>query len=233
MSANLDRVERVRAADARFPWAKHVEYTIFGVENDYADEADIAAAEMVHYRPWERSSEIFVGFGPDCAGEPVGVLRGLRHDPELGLDSFSTLRDVRGYSPDGGTPRNYLHPQWDEFFASVAPQRVAELATQGVRKRYRRAGMVEQIWSAFFESLRADGVDYVTVALVVPLFEWYNHLLPDRIHQIGEIMPDYIGADSVPAVVAIGGSFADVARTVIGCGSLLAATANHTDSPSD
>ncbi|MCG7607272.1 hypothetical protein BA059_18515 [Mycolicibacterium sp. (ex Dasyatis americana)] len=203
MSTSLLRVDRVRPGDERFNWAKGVEYRIFGLENDYASESDIAAGEMVHYRPWERSSEFFVGFGEDSGDAPVAVLRGLRVDAELGLDSFSTLRDGR----------NILYPQWNSFFEDIAPERIAELATQGVLKKHRRVGMIEQIWQAFFGDLAADGVDYVTVALVVPLFEWYSQLLPTRIHQIGEIMPDYIGADSVPAVVDISGSFvADAAR---------------------
>lgn len=55
----------------------------------------------------------------------------------------------------------------------------------------------------------------MTVALVVPLFDWYQHLLPDRLHQIGDILPNYIGADSVPAVVDISGSFVpDASRAV-------------------
>lgn len=213
MTTSLLRVDRVRPGDARFNWAKSVEYRIFGLENEYASESDIAAGEMVHYRPWERSSEIYVGFRQDGADEPVGVLRALRADAELGLDSFSTLRDGRSYAVAGRPARNFLYPQWNSFFDDVAPDRLAELATQGISKKHRRVGMIEQIWRAFFGSLAADGVDYVTVALVVPLFEWYSQLLPTRIHQIGEIMPDYIGADSVPAVVDISGSFvADAAR---------------------
>ncbi|WKG02920.1 hypothetical protein [Mycolicibacterium sp. HK-90] len=209
------RVDRVGPDDERFGWAKGVEYTIFGLENDYASESDIAAGEMVHYRPWERSSEIFVGWR-EGSDEPVGVLRALRADARLGLDSFSTLRDGRSYAAAGRSARNYLYPEWNSFFDDVAPERIAELATQGVRKKHRRVGMIEQIWQAFFGSLAADGVDYVTVALVVPLFEWYSQLLSTRIHQIGEIMPDYIGADSVPAVVDISGSFiADASRTLL------------------
>lgn len=235
MSSHSARVERVQASDARFPWAKSVEYTIFGLENDYADESDITAGEMVHYRRSERSSEIFVSFSDDSPDEPVGVLRTLRADPELGLDSFSTLRDGRNHAANGHPARNFLYPQWSSFFDDIAPEQVAELATQGVRRKYRRAGMVEQILRTFFASIAADGVDFVTVALVVPLFEWYSLLLPDRIRQIGEIMPNYIGADSVPAVVDISGSFVtDAARTLdVDRGSLLAATANSAFPSSD
>jgi hypothetical protein len=224
MNSELRRVERIRASDARFPWAKQVEYEIFGLENDYADRNDLAAGEMVHYRPWENSSEIFVSFAGGPASEPIGVLRALRHDPALGQDSFSTLRDARNFPVAGGFSRNVLYPEWNSFFAGVAPDRIAELATQGVRKKHRRAGMVEQIWQAFFGTLATEGVDYVTVALVVPLFEWYSRLLPDRIHQIGAVLPDYIGADSVPAVVDISGAFISrTAHTIGRRGSLLAA----------
>jgi hypothetical protein len=227
MTNEVLRVERVRASDARFPWAKNVEYTIFGVENNFASESDVAAGEMVHYRTWERSSEIFVSFPAESADLPVGVLRALRWDPELGLDSFSTLRDARNFPVDERRTRNFLYPRWSAFFDGIAPQRIAELATQGVRKKYRRAGMIEQIWQAFFGSLTSEGVEFVTVALVVPLFEWYRLLLPDRIHQIGGILPDYIGADSVPAVLDISGSFVtDAVRIIDGKpGSLLTAAA--------
>lgn len=224
MSDHLARVERVPASDARFGWAKHVEFAIFGLENDFADEVDIAAGEMVHYRPWERSSEIYVGFSGESSEHPVAVLRSLRHDPELGLDSFSTLRDARNFRDGNKTARNYLYPQWDSFFGGVAPERVAELATQGVRKKHRRAGTIEQIWREFFGGLAAEGVQFVTVALVVPLFEWYQHLLPDRLHQVGEVLPNYIGADSVPAVVDISGSFVPDAADAVRDGSLLAAS---------
>jgi L-2,4-diaminobutyrate decarboxylase len=225
-SPELMCVERVRASDARFRWAKNVEYTIFGAENNFASESDVAAGEMVHYRTWERASEIFVSF-PAESPEPAAVLRALRYDPELGLDSFSTLRDGRNYLVADGTSRDFIYPRWSAFFDDVAPERIAELATQGVRKKFRRAGMIEQIWHAFFGSLATEGVEFVTAALVVPLFEWYRLLLPERIHQIGEILPNYIGADSVPVVIDIGGSFVtDMVRTAGGKpGSLLAATA--------
>lgn len=221
----MTNVERVRASDARFAWAKEVEYSIFGLENDFADESDIAAGEMVHYRPWERSSEIFVSFAADVPDKPVAVLRTLRFDPALGLDSFSTLRDSRSY-PTADATRNHLYPQWDSFFETTAPERIAELATQAVSKPYRRAGMIERIWAEFFTSLAAEGVEFVTVALVVPLFEWYSLLLGDRIHQIGAVLPGYIGADSVPAVIDISGSFvADAAHRISSAeGSLLATT---------
>ncbi len=226
MSNQLVRVERVAATDARFGWAKNVEFSIFGLENDFADAVDIAAGEMVHYRPWERSSEIYVGFSAESPEHPVGVLRSLRHDPELGLASFSTLRDARSYRDGTKDARNYLYPHWDSFFGGVAPERIAELATQGVRKKHRRAGMIEQIWREFFGGLAAEGVQFVTVALVVPLFDWYQHLLPDRLHQIGDILPNFIGADSVPAVVDISGSFVPDAADAVHNGSLLAASAN-------
>ncbi|WP_078322376.1 hypothetical protein [Mycobacteroides chelonae] len=189
MSNPLVRVERVPADDARFAWAKNVEFTIFGLENDFAGDVDIAAGEMVHYRPWERSSEIYVGFTEESREHPVGVLRSLRYDPELGFGSFSTLRDARSFRGHGGP-----------------------------------AGMIEQIWQAFFGALAADGVQFVTVALVVPLFDWYQHLLPHRLHQIGDILPDYIGADSVPAVLDISGSFVPDATDAVRDGSLLTAT---------
>lgn len=227
MTNKLVRVERVRACDARFLWAKNIEFTIFGAENNFASESDVAAGEIVHYRTWERASEIFVGFSDESPEQPAAVLRALRYDPELGLDSFSTLRDGRNFLVDEDTTSDFLYPRWSAFLDGIAPQRIAELATQGVRKKYRRAGMIEQIWQAFFGSLASEGVEFVTVALVVPLFEWYRMLLPERIHQIGDILPNYIGADSVPAVIDISGAFVtDTVPTIDGKpSSLLAATA--------
>ena len=43
----------------------------------------------------------------------------------------------------------------------------------------------------------------VKTALVVPLFRFYKSLLPNAIHAIGRVMPDYIGADSVPATLRL------------------------------
>ncbi|EFV15030.1 hypothetical protein [Segniliparus rugosus] len=227
MTSPTTRVERLRSGDERFGWAKMVEYEIFGVQNDFTGPADRAAGEMTHYRCWERSSEFYVSFDGHEPHAPVAVLRALRWDPRLGLDSFSTLRDSRRFRAPDGKARNFLHPDWDAFFADRDPRRIAELATQGVRKGRRRAGAMEQIWLAFFDDLVREEVELVTVALVVPLFQWYRELLGDRIHQIGDILPDYIGADSVPAVIDIGGSYiADVARDFDnGRSSLLAASA--------
>lgn len=207
MADPLSRIDRLRPEDDRFSWAKKVEYEVFGLENDFADDRDRAAGEMTHYQRWDRSSEFYVGFGGMSSREPVAVLRALRWDPDLGLDSFSTLHDSRRFLCPDGAERDFLRPPWSSFFHDVDPRRIAELATQGVRKSARRAGTMEQIWQSFFEDLSREGVELVTVALVVPLFEWYRQLLPDRIYQIGDVLPNYIGADSVPAVVDISGTF--------------------------
>lgn len=229
MAEPSSRVDRLRPGDERFGWAKKVEYEIFGLENDFADERDRDAGEMTHYRRWERSSEFYVGFDADAWGGPVAVLRALRWDPSLGLDSFSTLHDIRRFPAPDGAERDILYPRWSAFFDTADPQRIAELATQGVRRSSRRAGAMERIWRVFFADLAREGVELVTVALVTPLFEWYQQLLPDRVHQIGDVLPDYIGADSIPAVVDISGTF--VARMVRGLdqghGSLLAASAGE------
>ena len=233
MTSALTRVDRLRADDERFGWAKTVEYEIFGAQNAFTSADDRAAGEMTHYRRWEQSSEFYVSFDDQAPHAPVAVLRALRWNPRLGLDSFSTLRDSRQFRAPDGSTRSFLHPTWDAFFANRDPRQIAELATQGVRKGRRRAGAMEQIWRAFFDDLVREGVELVTVALVVPLFEWYRELLGDRIHQIGDILPDYIGADSVPAVIDIDGSFiADTAREFdSGRGSLLAASASAASRP--
>lgn len=186
-------VRRITFGDSDFGLAKAWEYEVFGRENDYTEPADDAAGEMVHYRRWERSSEFYVGFAADRA-DPVAVLRALRWHPGLGHDSFSTLADLR--ATDTG-----LYPEWERRFDRIAPEAVAELATQAVRRSHRRLGAIDQLWAHFADRLTAEGVRYVTVALVVPLFEWYRLVFGPAITQIGALLPDYVGADSIPAVL--------------------------------
>lgn len=131
----------------------------------------------------------------------MAVLRALRWDPALGMDSFSTVRDTRAYPNRHGAEENMLFPDWQQFFSKTAPNVIAELATQAVRRTHRTTGVIEQVWRQFFSTLAADDVRYVTVALVVPLFDWYRRLIGDAISQIGLVLPDYVGADSVPAIV--------------------------------
>jgi hypothetical protein len=94
-----------------------------------------------------------------------------------------------------------LFREWQEFFSNTSPNTIAELATQAVRRSRRTPGVIEQVWTQFFSTLAAEEVRYVTVALVVPLFSWYRTLIGDAISQIGQILPNYVGADSVPAIV--------------------------------
>lgn len=91
----------------------------------------------------------------DSPEHPVGVLRSLRHDPELGLASFSTLRDARSYRWKQDRPQLPVSALGVVLWR-IAPERIAELATQGVRKKHRRAGMIEQIWREFFGALAAE-----------------------------------------------------------------------------
>ncbi len=197
------QVERISAADSRFQLAKRWEYEIFGLENGYTNTTDDAVREMCQYRRWEASSEFYVGFtnATRARAHPVAVLRALRWDPAVGIDSFSTVCDARAYPNQYGVKENMLFREWQEFFSNTSPNTIAELATQAVRRAHRRRGLIEQVWTEFFSALAADDVRYVTVALVVPLFNWYQARIGDAISQIGLILPDYVGADSVPAVV--------------------------------
>jgi hypothetical protein len=205
MNKPVLQVDRIGSTDSRFGAAKHWEYEIFGLENGYTNNTDDAAQEMCQYRRWDASSEFFVGFTDEAATHPVAILRALRWHPALGIDSFSTVFDARAYPNGRNADENMLFPKWQEFFASADPNTIAELATQAVRRSHRRTGVIEQIWSQFFTTLIADGVRYVTVALVIPLFNWYKMLIGDAISQIGLILPDYVGADSVPAIVDLDG----------------------------
>jgi hypothetical protein len=196
------RVERIRWGDPRFAEAKRIEYEIFGLANDFASADDTAAGEIAAYRPWERSSEFYVGYDRHSE-EPIAVVRMLRHDPALGLDSFSTLRDFRRYRPDGGAEVNYLSPEWDAFFTATDPGHIAELATQAVLRPFRGPGVIEQMWRELIEVGRREDVRIWTVALVLSLFRWYSALLPDAVCAIGRPIPDYVGADSIPAMIRL------------------------------
>src|SRR6185437_10861669 len=145
--APVMRIERVRWCDPGFTRARRLEYEIFGIANGFTTTQDEVAGEMTAYRDWERSSEFHVGYCRDRTSpdeRAVAVIRFLRHDPVLGTDSFSTLRDFRQHRPDGGPPQNYLFAEWDAFFRSRDPRQIAELATQAVLPAYRGSGVIEQ-----------------------------------------------------------------------------------------
>jgi hypothetical protein len=201
------RFERFRYGDADFATAKRLEYEIFGLANRFTTAEDDAAGEMTAYREWEPGSEFHIAYlrGPaDKAGQPVAIARFLRHDPALGADSFSTLRDFRGYRPGPGPAENLLYPEWDEFFRGTAADSIAEMATQSVLPGHRGAGVIEQVWRRFIADSEPEGVRIWTMALVVPMFRWYKAMLPQAVHQIGRMIPQYVGADSIPAMVDLG-----------------------------
>ncbi|MGO4613539.1 hypothetical protein AB4305_16695 [Nocardia sp. 2YAB30] len=195
------RIERIRYTDSGFADAKRWEYEVFGRENTYTTAADDEAGEMLQYRRWEQSSEFYVGFGAESTGDPVAVLRALRWDSRLGLASFSTISDTRAFPRPAGGHADLLYPEWSRRLEQIRPDTVAELATQSVRRTHRRAGVIDQVWARFASCLAEEGVRYVTVALVVPLFEWYRLLFGEAISRIGQLLPDYVGADSIPAVI--------------------------------
>lgn len=206
MECQVMRIERVRWCDPGFARARQLEYEIFGIANGFTTAEDVMAGEMIAYRDWERSSEFHVGYCRDqvSGGErAIAVIRFLRHDLELGADSFSTLRDFRRYRPDGGAQQNYLFPEWDAFFRSSDPAQIAELATQAVLPAYRGSGVIEQLWRNFIGLSAPDGVRIWTMALVEPLFRWYKALLPQALCAIGRMIPGYVGADSIPAMLRL------------------------------
>jgi hypothetical protein len=191
-------VERIPFGHLRFELARGIEYDVFGVANGYVTDDDRAAGEMLAYRPYQRGSEFHVLWHqPDVA---AGVVRMLYHDADRGLDSFITLHDYRDASV-GGVRRNLLDPTWEQRLAAQEPQTLAELATQAVSPQLRSPRSVHALWRSVFGVIDERGLRRCVMALVLPLFRWYRILWPDAIHAIGDIYPDYIGADSIPAVV--------------------------------
>lgn len=206
MNERGQRIQRIAWGDPEFAKAKWLEFQIFGVANNFTTAADAEVEEMTVYRPWERSSEFYVAYRTDTQTReerPIAIARYLRHDSTMGIDSFSTLRDFRCYRARDGRTRNYLFSDWDTFFSEIDPHHIAELATQAVLPRYRRFGVMEAIWRRFARDSEDDGVRIWTMALVVPLFRWYKAMLPNALHAIGQLIPDYVGADSIPAMLAL------------------------------
>jgi hypothetical protein len=198
------RIARIAWGDPRFQAAKNAEFQIFGVANGFVNERDLAAGEMLIYHPYEKSTE-FYALSDDSEGSSgyIGIVRFIRFDPDRGSDSFSTLKDARSYSVAGEAPARYLDDAWDSFFCSADPASIAELATQAVVPGFRRRGAVEHMWNALMDVSEKEGVVFWTMALILPLFRWYKAVFPNAVHSIGRVMPQYVGADSVPAVIRI------------------------------
>jgi hypothetical protein len=194
-------VTRITAADSTFQAALAWEFQVFGVTNGYASSADVAAGRMTWYARYDAASEFHVA--RDARGNLAGIARLIRHDARLGLESFSTIADASSYSAHGEPARAYLDPTWQAALRSLPPPSIAELATQSIMPRYRRFRAIDALWRSMIEAGRADGVELWTMALVVPLFRFYKSLLPNAIHAIGSVMPDYIGADSIPALLRL------------------------------
>ncbi len=194
-------VTRVRAGDPAFASALSWEFQIFGVANRYASPADLEAERMLWYGRYDAASEFYVA--RDARGEVAGIVRMIRHDPLAGVRSFSTVVDASSYSARGEPARAYLDPAWAEAFETIPPASIAELATQAIAQPFRRFRAVDALWRAMVTACRADGVELWTMALVVPLFHFYKSLFPRAIEAIGSVMPDYIGADSVPAALRL------------------------------
>jgi hypothetical protein len=200
MTQNFE-VTVISATDSAFAAALRWEFEIFGVANGYASARDIQAGRMTWYERYDVSSEFHVA--RDARGELAGVARLIRHHAQRGFESFSTLVDAASYSARGEPARNYLDPVSAAALRELPPSAFAELATQSIVPRFRRFRAMDALWRSMIERCRADQVELWTMALVVPLFGFYKSLLPKAIHAIGAVMPDYIGADSVPATLRL------------------------------
>jgi len=197
-------VEKVAWGDAGFQAAKDAEFSVFGVANNFVSREDLDAGEMLTYKSYEVQSEFYTALDP-CAEsrQPAGIIRFIRFDPARGCDSFSTLKDARSYSVDGAPATCLLDANWDRFFQMVDLSTIGELATLAVAPGYRRRGVAESMWDALLTASNRDGVAMWTAALVVPLYAWYKKILPNAIESIGSLMPQYVGADSIPVVIRV------------------------------
>jgi hypothetical protein len=198
-------VERVNWGEPGYAHARRAEFEIFGIPNRFATPDDIAAGEMLTYRQFERTSEFYLArMAENIGGDIIGVVRLIRHDPALGVASFSTVRDARSYAPPGGgSPTCHSAADWAVFFDQIEPYKIAELATQAILPAYRRRGAIEELWRPIIDICRSEGVEYWTVALTVPLFRWYSMMFPNALKPIGRTMLGYVGADSVPGILSI------------------------------
>ena len=194
-------VSLVRHDDEAFADCLRHEFEVFGLANDYASSADLRAGRMTWYEPYDRSSEFYLA--RDERGTVTAISRLIRHDPARGIDSFSTVVDGQSYAPYGGAPRCYLHRVWRDRMARTDPATVAELATQAIVPNHRRFRGIDSLWRSMRHACRVEGVELWTMALVIPLFKFYKALVPSAIHAMGDVMPNYIGADSVPAVLLL------------------------------
>jgi hypothetical protein len=199
ISAGPINVQRIEAGEAGVRCALGWELEIFGIANDFADPTDVVAGRILAYDDIVGSSEFHVAFRN---GEPRGLIRLGRNDSAIGLDSFPTLRDGwRHPGPDG--PRDHIHPAWTEFFTRVGSRKVADLTTQAVHPDERSLGVLKLLWASVVGTCFDEGVEYWTMALTEPLFAYYAQLFPGAVVAIGDVMPDYVGADSVPSAMRV------------------------------
>jgi hypothetical protein len=193
------RVERIVWGDPGFERAKAFEYEIFGRMNGYIGPRDVAAAEMVAYREFERSSEFHVAWDPDTRSEvPAGLVRFIRHDPAKGFDSFITVRDARGRGPAHLRGQRYIFDACERFLLVRPPATIAELATQAIQPQYRSMGVILWLWHSIGVVSLREGIEIWTMALATGLFDVYRRQFPSAVQPIGSVIPAYIGCDSIP-----------------------------------
>jgi hypothetical protein len=191
-------IERICASDPRFALAKRIEFELFGIHCRFATLDDIAKGEMLAYRPFEAASEFYVAWTVhDRLKTAAGIIRLIRHVPSLGLDSFSTIHDARRY---GHPPRSLLTPSWEARLASFEPSGMSELASQAIHPSMRRRGAIDELWLHIVDTCLAEGVTWWSAALTVPLFRFYHSMFPTALVAIGDLMPQYVGADSLPVL---------------------------------
>jgi len=196
-------IKRIPWGHPEFPLARSAELQVFGVSNNYASADDLRAGQMLAYAPYESHSEFHVATVEDGDDQIMGLMRYLRHDPKKGHDSFTTYVDFREWRRSDGSVENLLDPQWQRYLEKHSPEQIAELATQAVLPVWRKQGVVPQLWLSFDSICRLEGVRLWTMALVLPLFEVYRAMFPGAVQAIGRVMPDYVGADSIPALIKL------------------------------
>lgn len=198
------RVKRIAYKDPLFGAAKKAEFHLFGEANRFVSLDDVAAGEMLVYREYDEASEFYVAY--DSRNEsmgPVGVIRSIRFDPRRGCESFSTLRDGRYYSHGGSQPKCYIDEAWNSYFEGQHLSHISEIASQAILPSYRRPWAIEHIWDAMMDVSEREGVIMWIMAPIVPLFRSYKRSFPNAFQTIGQMMPQYVGADSVPAIVRL------------------------------
>jgi hypothetical protein len=201
-------------ADSRlFGYAEGLEFEIFGENNGWTSEADRAVRRMTVYDEFRSRSEFVVSFDADRDADadgrlrPLAVTRLVHVDRAVGFTSLPLGRDYHltyGLETRGSS---LLDEQWLAEFADRT-EGTTEIATQA-KARVATTAAVLATWAAWYERLEVVGSRYMVMAIVPWLYSQYARVGGGAIHTIGELLEDYVGADSLPAEVDL--RHADVA----------------------